>query len=527
MIGDRLGKWVIEKEIGRGGMGHVYLAREEPTGRPAALKVLSAELAQEPGFLIRFQREIEALSKLTHPNIVAFYESGFENGRYFYAMEYADGPSLDTVLLERGRVPWPEVLDIAQQIVPALRHVHDHGIIHRDLKPSNLLRTADGTIKLTDFGIAKVFASRHLTATGGIVGTAEFLSPEQAAGKVVGKRSDLYCLGAVLYSLLTGRPPFQGAGYLDLLHKHRYAQCDRPRRFIPDLPPEIDELVCQLLEKDPDKRPRDCILLGRQLAAIRQRLERRNSPTQVDSSEDATRTDHRLDPAHGDKLPGPATLMSGLMRDEVRRQKEGNALQRFFNRGWVLATLLALCVGVIVWTFWPAGERSLFEHGAALMETGQLVEMEHAWTDYFEPLNRRFPNHPYAAELERYRQQLEAARSPEPSEAQRFYRQGEALLRQGDVRAAGRTWRNLVAVFQDVDAERDWVGRAEQALLRLEKADARDRLTQVRPALDRAARLQAEGRRDEANRIWTALEELYRDDPAGRAILDEIGKQRR
>src|SRR5438874_2679791 len=235
MIGERLGKWVIFKELGRGGMGRVYLARDELAGTQAAIKVLAAELAMDVGFLQRFHREIESLSRLEHPNIVRFIEAGLENGHHYYAMEYVEGESLEAILLERGKLPWAEVLDIAAQLAPALRHVHDHGIIHRDLKPPNILRTPAGVIKLTDFGIAKVFASRHLTSTGGIIGTAEFLSPEQAAGKVVGKRSDLYCLGAVLYALLTGRPPFVGNNHLELLHKHRYGQFDRPARMVPGL----------------------------------------------------------------------------------------------------------------------------------------------------------------------------------------------------------------------------------------------------------------------------------------------------
>src|SRR5271167_1084308 len=130
---------------------------------------------------------------------------------------------------------------MALQVCPALKHVHDHGVIHRDLKPANILRTAAGVVKLTDFGIAKVFAQGHLTSTGGVVGTAEYLSPEQAAGKPVSKRSDLYSLGAVLYTLLTGRPPFKGESFVDLLHKHRYAQFDPPGTVIPELPREIDE----------------------------------------------------------------------------------------------------------------------------------------------------------------------------------------------------------------------------------------------------------------------------------------------
>ena len=210
MIGARLGPWIVDREIGRGGMGRVYLAHRDPAGgdgpAQAAIKVLAAELAVDIGFLQRFQREIDILRQLDHPNIVRFLDSGEEDKRYYFAMEYVQGKSFDLIREERGRLPWREVLDLALQLSPALKHAHDRGIIHRDLKPSNLLRAeADAgnpektaVVKLTDFGIASLFASPHLTVTGGIVGTAEYLSPEQAAGKPVTQRSDLYSLGVVL-----------------------------------------------------------------------------------------------------------------------------------------------------------------------------------------------------------------------------------------------------------------------------------------------------------------------------------------
>src|SRR5258708_39888163 len=136
-------------------------------------------------------------------------------------MEIIEGENFAELLIKQGRMPWPEVLDMATQVCPALKHAHDRGIIHRDLKPSNLMRTPDGTVKLADFGIARVFSGHHLTATGAVVGTAEYLSPEQSAGKLATKRSDLYSLGVVLYTLLTGRPVFKGSSMVDLLHKHR------------------------------------------------------------------------------------------------------------------------------------------------------------------------------------------------------------------------------------------------------------------------------------------------------------------
>lgn len=525
MIGERLGKWVIFKEIGRGGMGRVYLAHEEVTGRQVAIKVLAAELAQEAGFLHRFQREIETLSQLDHPSIVRFYESGYENGVYFYAMEYVEGESLDETLEQQGRLPWKDVLDIAVQICPPLRHVHDHGIIHRDLKPPNIIRTPSGQIKLMDFGIAKVFASGHLTATGGVVGTAEFLSPEQAAGKPVTKRSDLYSLGVVLYTLLTGRTPFEGTSFVDLLHKHRYAQFDRPQKVVPSTPYELDEVVCQLLEKDPAKRPPDCLVLGRQFEAIRKKLERKGSLTEA-----GTPSDHTVAEQHVDlREEGPATLMSRLMRSELERQARPHPLMEFINRAWVLLLLLALCVGVLVWTFWPLSDDALFQRGAELMASERPADWVRGWEEYLEPLSRR-SGHAYEEQIQRFKQKVDEFRSgtPNSSEAQRFFKQAERLRQEGKLDQARRLWENVVDVFQDVGSEKEWVEKSRQALTDLEKtAGAKDRWTGVRSALDRAARLRDAGRRADAEKIWTALEHLYRDDPWAGDILAEIKKARR
>src|SRR5262249_12251608 len=250
-----------------------------------AVKVLTAALAQDPGFELRFRREVEVLRQLDHPNVVRYYESGTHDGHSFFAMEYVDGTDFEDLLHEHGSLPWPAGL--ALQVSLALKHAHDRGVIHRDLKPSNLLRATDGTVKLTDFGIAKVFAGTHLTATGGVVGTAEYLSPEQAVGKPVSKRSDLYSLGVVLYTLLTGRTPFEGETLVDLLHKHRYAQFDLPRKLVPDLPHDLETVVCQLLAKDPAERPADGLVLHRQLDRIRRKLERKARNTMRMADEDA------------------------------------------------------------------------------------------------------------------------------------------------------------------------------------------------------------------------------------------------
>jgi serine/threonine-protein kinase len=507
-------------------MGRVYLAQEELTGKQAALKILAAELAQDAGFLHRFQREIQTLSTLDHPNIVHFYESGFENGMYFYAMEYVEGEGLDRILDEKGRLPWRDVLDIALQVCPALKHAHDHGIIHRDIKPANLLRTAAGMVKLTDFGIAKVFAGTHLTATGGVVGTAEYLSPEQAAGKPVSKRSDLYSLGVVLYTLLTGRAPFEGATFLELLHKHRYAQFDPPRNIVVEMPYELDEIVCELLAKEPDKRPPDALVLAKRLEVLRRKLERKGNLTSGDLVTE-TVAESRPESFAPDHLPGPATLMSRLMREELLRQARGGPIYRFINRPIILITLFILCITVLAWTFWPASARGLYEKASRLMASPDATDWELAWREYLQPLGERFPDHPYQQQVAEFRQRIEAARAKDKaggvSEAQRFYSQGKLLRQNGNPAAARAVWQNLVNVFADVPAEAEWVRRASEGLDDLEKAAAEpQRWVSVRAALKRADELAGQGNRKGAEVIWLGIEELYRNDPSAQTLLDEL-----
>jgi serine/threonine-protein kinase len=483
MIGARLGPYVIDQELGRGGMGRVYLAHEEPGGGQAAIKVLAPELAQDAGFLQRFQREIDALSQLDHPNIVRFLQAGFEDGHYYYAMEYVKGLSFEELLQQEGRLPWSEVLDAALQICPALKHAHDRGIIHRDLKPPNLLRTPGGVVKLMDFGIARVFASTRLTATGGVVGTAEYLSPEQAAGKPVTKRSDLYSLGVVMYTLITGRTPFEGESLLDLLHKHRFAQFDRPQKLVPDLPYDLDEVICLLLEKDPSDRPADGAVLQRMLETIRRKQERKAHATFASTQKEHTLAD-QLDPGDAPgRLEGPATLMSRLVRQELDRQNKGGPIQQFINRPWVLVTLFTLCVGVIIWAFWFRDEGEPASDNG--VEDASFV-----------------------------------------SEAERIYRQGLRHQQQGNFGAAQKDWEHVVLIFDGVKAERTWVLKARNGLDELREQANAKRWDSVREALRRARKLRDQGKPAAAEKIWRGIEERYGDDPSAKDIIREMRRDR-
>ena len=256
---DRIGPYKVLRKVGSGGMGTVYLGRHVDTDLEAAVKVLPSSLAREPGTVDRFEREIDAMRKLTGPHIVRLFESGHDEAtdQMFFAMEYVAGETLVDCIRANRRLPWEQSVDIALQICSALKAAHATGVVHRDLKPSNLLIGNDGIVKLTDFGVAQVFAAQRLTATGGIIGTAEYMSPEQAQGRRCTRASDLYSLGAVLYVMLTGRPPFTGRNAVEIIQKHSTARFDRPTLYSPDIPKILEDVVCNLLEKKPEDRYSD------------------------------------------------------------------------------------------------------------------------------------------------------------------------------------------------------------------------------------------------------------------------------
>ena len=532
MIGTRLGSWILETEIGRGGMGTVYRARRA-AGAPegpatAAVKILAAELAVEVGFQQRFQREIAILQQLDHEVIVAFYESGVEDHRYWYAMEFIDGSSYEEIREEEGRLPWQHVLELAWQLAPALKHAHDRGVIHRDIKPSNLLRVDDeadpdgpGRVKLTDFGIASLFASPHLTVTGGVIGTPEYLSPEQAAGKPVTKRSDLYSLGVVLYALTTGDPPFEGEA-IDLLHKHRFGQFDRPRRIVPDMHPDFDEMICELLAKEPADRPGDAGVLFRRLDSLRRKLARQaTAPSTVASEAGLT-----------PEGVGPATMVSQFVRAELEAQNRGGPIKRFMENPVIVVILFVLCLTTLVWTFWPANAESLFRQGAKLMESSDPDDWEKAWSRYLDPLEAKFPDHAHRDEVDAFKSQVEEARaqagidltgrSHRPiAEAQWFYERALRCRRRGEDAEARRLLEALIDAYRDIPSQRRWVRLAEQELdLRPSLRGAPKTARVLQDALDRARRLDKEGKADEAKAIRAGLKELYRDDEAA---MEAIG----
>ena len=243
----KIGPYELEGILGRGGMGTVYRGLHSDTGQQHAVKVLAPRFAEDQHFRGRFESEIKALLKLNHDNIVSLFSYGQDDGQLFFAMELVDGQSLFQMQKAGHRFDWRQVLSIARDCANGLRHAHDRGIIHRDLKPGNLMMAAavDGSpqqVKLTDFGIAKRFGSSQNTGTN-ILGTMDFMSPEQAKGGPVTERSDLYSLGAVLFTLLAGRPPFSGNNVEESLRNLTSVPPPRISGIAPAIPKSIDDLV--------------------------------------------------------------------------------------------------------------------------------------------------------------------------------------------------------------------------------------------------------------------------------------------
>ncbi len=269
---EQLGPYRLGKKLGQGGMGAVYEGLDTESGEEAAIKVLAPALASEEGFRARFEAEIESLKKLRHPHIVRLLGYGEQSGTLFYAMELVRGTSLEDELRAGRRFEWREVTQIAIKLCRALKHAHDHGVIHRDLKPANLLMSSDGEIKLSDFGIARLFGNMRMTSDGGVLGTAEYMAPEQADGRMVTDRCDQYSLGGVLYTLLAGRPPFRAKTMVEMLQLQRYAEPEPVTRFAPQTPAELARIVHQLLEKDPHNRFANALILSRSLEAMERGL---------------------------------------------------------------------------------------------------------------------------------------------------------------------------------------------------------------------------------------------------------------
>lgn len=348
-LSDRaLGKYIILEEIGRGGMGAVYKARDVELDRIVAIKVLSPYLVGEPRLVQRFIREARLAANLDHPNIVTIYDIGGEGGYYYFAMKYLDGRPLKDILAERGPLPLEEVVSVTQQLASALDYAHEQTLVHRDIKPGNVMITSEGHVTLTDFGLAKVAETLKLTASGEAIGTLEYMSPEQARGDVQ-KESDIYSLGVIIYEMLAGRLPFQGNNQATLLYQHLHDPPPSLQQWRPDAPPQIDQIIQKAMAKEPAERYATAGELSRDLEdAIR-------TSWLPSASRLPAKAEGRTSP---DAPRGIAPRPRPKLSRSLRAALAAIAIPPFLRRwGWVILTAAVVLAGLTVGAILFFGDR--------------------------------------------------------------------------------------------------------------------------------------------------------------------------
>ena len=248
------GRYRIETKIAAGGMGSVFSGVDERLERRVAVKVLREDLAHDPKFVERFRREARSVAALAHPNIATVFDYGEEDGRHFIVMELAEGRDLARVLREEGPFSPDRAVRIAEQICDALGHAHAAGVVHRDIKPANVIVGEQDLVKVTDFGIARAAGDASLTATGSLLGSAQYISPEQADGQPAGAASDLYAVGIVVYEMLTSAVPFTGDSPVSIAMRHLTGSVPAPSTLNPEVPPELDRVVARATARAPEER---------------------------------------------------------------------------------------------------------------------------------------------------------------------------------------------------------------------------------------------------------------------------------
>jgi eukaryotic-like serine/threonine-protein kinase len=328
------GRYRVENELGRGGMAKVYRGQDTVLGRTVAIKILAPQYAEDQSFVQRFRREAQAAARISNQTIVSVFDTGSDDGVHFIVMEYVEGRTLADYLTGGGRIMPDRAIDIAIDVARALEAAHAQGVIHRDIKPGNIMLDGQGDVKVTDFGIARVTATAETVAqTAAVLGTASYLSPEQAQGQPVDVRSDIYSLGCVLFEMVTGRPPFPGDSPVTVASKHVLEQPTPPSQINYDVSPDLDAVILRALAKNPANRYQSATEMREDLERVKRGQPVEATPL-LPAGVGTTQVIHRDQPAQTAVLPP-----TGPPEEEER------------SRWWipVLVTLLILgLLGIVL-----------------------------------------------------------------------------------------------------------------------------------------------------------------------------------
>ncbi|MCA9063495.1 MAG: serine/threonine protein kinase [Planctomycetaceae bacterium] len=398
----QIGPFVIDRQIGVGGMGIVYLATFTETGKKVALKVLPPGIATDPKLLRRFEREIQILKKMDHPNIVKYYGGGTSGGQPWYAMEYIDGGSLRDVLKKKKVLNWEQTIQIGRQLCAALEHAHYAGIIHRDLKPANLFITRKGRLKLGDFGIARDTEATALTAAGKTVGTYAYMAPEQIHGsQPISGKTDLYATGCLLMEVLTGHTPFEGDNPVEMLMQH----VDSDARLVNEMPnitgqptecpAPLEKLIERLLEKNPEDRPYDALAVHTELTEMLQALK--NPP----------RTPHSSTTTGTTAAPGEIPPEQSKKKKKKKKKRE---YVEFYERTWFLCLSLAGLIAVGTWLMMPPGEGKVFALAEEAWKSSDESTQRTGREKYMLPYLDRFPEGAHRQTVQQWADTIMASR---------------------------------------------------------------------------------------------------------------------
>jgi len=483
LVGQKVGQFLIDKELGSGAMGSVYRGIDRRTGRKVAIKIMAQGLASNTQSIRRFEREFSILKQFKHRNIVRFYCAGEYQSLRYFAMEYIEGEALDRVMARRGRMSWEDVVALGKQLCAALQHAHEKEVVHRDLKPSNLMILRDGTLKLTDFGIAKDLDVTQLTEQNCTVGTAAYMSPEQCKGeKNLTHKSDLYSLGVVFYELLTGKKPFIADNAMDMFMLHVQGQFKRPGQIV-DIPVWLDNLVCQLLEKKPEHRPYNATTVASALTTIQEKVEAQKS-----AGVDAKRqkrldrlSNQPLRPVVAHELDGARPLLG-----KKSRKKKGVA---FYRTGWFVGLSVAAVLGSFALGLWlmlrPASPEALYAEARTLMESKNPEDWDRASKGPIKTYLANYASRPgeqtaqmrqwlvdidvYANEqlLMRYLSKKKAAiKFDHQSDAEKWGFKGIDAEEDGDLKEARKDWTEMQTRFGSGSGFSTW-GRLAEAHLKM------------------------------------------------------------